>query len=258
MKAALVAAERGHKVTIYEKNDFLGGQLKHADFGSFTWPLKDYRDYLIRQVKKLGIDVLLSTKATPEMIKAKGYEAVLVAVGAEPIIPDISGGNMSNVRTPITVFGNEKALGKNVAIVGGGEMLDEDMVIGVSTGIYLAQSGHNVTLLTSRKEVVTTFTQHYPEYIVALYQKLKNFTPVTDATVTRIAEGQVTYKDAKGNENTILADSVVVSVGRQARRDEALRFYGSANRVINLGDCSDEGGNIQRSVRSAYFAASQI
>ena len=258
MKAALVLVERGHKVTIYEKNEFLGGQLKHADFGSFSWPLKNYRDYLIRQVKKAGIEVLLNTKATPEMIKNKAYDAVLVAVGADPVIPDIPGAKGGNVRTPITVFGGEKNLGKNVVVIGGGDILDEDIVIGVGSGIYLAESGHNVTYLTSRRETVPTFTQHYPEYIVALYQKLKNITPVTEVVVTGISEGKVTYKDAKGNEKSVQADSVVVSVGRLARREEALKFYGSAPRVINLGDCSDEGGNIQRSTRSAYFAASQI
>jgi hypothetical protein len=138
------------------------------------------------------------------------------------------------------------------------DILDEDIVMGVSTGIYLAQSGHNVTLLTSRKETIPGFTQHYPEYIVALSQRLKNFSPITEATVTGISEGKVTYKDAKGSETFIQADSVVISVGRKPRYDEALKFYGSASRVLFLGDCSDEGGNIQRRTRSAYFAASQI
>jgi len=77
MKAAIVAAERGHRVTLYEKGDSLGGQLRHADFASFQWPLKDYKDYLIRQLGKTGIEVQLNTLATPEMIKARGYEAVL-------------------------------------------------------------------------------------------------------------------------------------------------------------------------------------
>ena len=59
MKAAVIAAERGHKVTLYEKNDFLGGQLKHTDYPSFKWSYKNFKDYLVLQVNKSGIKVHL-------------------------------------------------------------------------------------------------------------------------------------------------------------------------------------------------------
>jgi len=251
MKAAITAAERGHKVTLFEKNDSLGGLTRHADFAPDKWPLKDFKDFLIRQVKKAGVNVVLQTEATPDMIKAKEYEVVLVAAGSEPVVSRIPGADGKNVYNIVNVYGKEKELGKNVVFIGGGEF-------GAETGIYLAKSGHNITCLTSGKELVPRTRVHYPELIVAAYQHLNNFSVITEASTTRISEGKVTYVDAKGSEKSIQADSVVLYAGLRAKKDEALKFSGSAKRFFTIGDCSEMGGTVQKSIRSAFFAASQI
>jgi thioredoxin reductase len=238
-------------VTLYEKNDSLGGLLRHSDFSSDKWPLKDFKDFLVRQVYKTGVEVVLLTEATPDMIKSKGYEVVLVAAGSEPVITRIPGADGKNVYNIVNVYGKEKELGKNVVLIGGGEFCAE-------TGLYLAKSGHNVTALTSERELVPRTRVHYPELIVAAYKHLNNFSVITEATTTRISEGKVTYKDSSGIEKSIQADSVVFHAGLRARKDEALKFSGSAKRFFAVGDCSEMGGTVQRSIRSAFFAASQI
>jgi len=248
MKAAIVAAERGHKVTLYEKSDTLGGQLRHTEYASFQWPLKDYRDYLIRQMKKNGIDVQLKTAATPEMIKAKKYDAVLVAVGAEPIIPNIPGVNGKNVHNVVDVYGNDKALGKNIVVIGGDQ-------IGAETGMYLAENGHTVTVLTGSKELMKVEGSHQE---IDLYLDMKSFSFITEATTMSISEGKVIYVDAKGNEKSIQADSVVIYGGFKPRQDEALKFSGSADRFFTIGDCQEVGGMVRACTRSAFAAASQI
>jgi 2,4-dienoyl-CoA reductase-like NADH-dependent reductase (Old Yellow Enzyme family)/thioredoxin reductase len=251
MKAALVAAERGHKVTLYERSFCLGGQLRHADFASFKWPLRDFKDYLIRQLGKAGVEVLLSTEATHEIIQAKGYDAVLVAAGAEPIIPDIPGANGSNVWTPISVYGNEKALGEKVVVVGGSN-------IGTETGMYLAENGHKVTVLTRQEKLAYDATPiHYIEMVRDAWEAMATFSYITRATTTAISAGKVTYTDADGKEKTIEADSVVVSAGLRPRHDEALKFYGSAERFSIIGDCRAIG-NVHECTRSAFAAASLI
>jgi|WetSurSiteA1Bulk_404760.scaffolds.fasta_scaffold15564_1 thioredoxin reductase len=252
MKAAIVASERGHKVTIYEKSDSLGGLLKHADYSSYKWPQKRYKNYLIRQVKKAGIEVLFKTEATPEIIKAKGYEVVLAAIGADVIVPRIQGSDSKNVYDLMAVYGREKELGKNVVIIGGGEF-------GVETGMYLAKAGHRITMLTSEKELLRVERVHYPEYIVDVYEHLDNFYYILEAMPKGISEGKVAYTDAKGNEKSIQADSVVLYGGLRQKKADALKFAGSAkNAFLAIGECGGKGGNILNVTHSAFFAASQI
>jgi 2,4-dienoyl-CoA reductase-like NADH-dependent reductase (Old Yellow Enzyme family)/thioredoxin reductase len=251
MKAAIIAAERGHKVTLYEKNYFLGGQLRHADFASFKWPLRNFKDYLIRQLYKAGVEVLLSTEVTPGIIKAKGYDVVIVAAGAEPITPDIPGANGNNVWKPIDVYGKDQSLGKNVVVIGGAQ-------IGVETGMYLAENGHKVTVLTRQKELATDATPiHYREIFEEAWKALDNFSYITEATTTAISNEKVTYVDAKGKEKFIKTDSVVVSAGLSPRHDEALKFYGTAERFFIIGDCRAVS-SVQACMRSAFATASLI
>jgi 2,4-dienoyl-CoA reductase-like NADH-dependent reductase (Old Yellow Enzyme family)/thioredoxin reductase len=250
MTAALVTAERGHKVTLYEKNDFLGGQLKHADYASFQWPLKDYKDYLIRQLKKAGINLLLNTKVTPEMIREKRYDAVVVAAGAEYVIPDIPGAKGSKVFTPLFVYGN-KTLGKTIVIIGGG-------LIGTQTGIHLAENGHDVTILTDLGRLAPDAPAiHYRTNLEMKYEELSNFRFITTATATGISDGMVSYFDAQGNEKSIQADGIVISLDRKPRKEEAMKFSAAASRFFVIGDC-DSVGSVQTCNRSAFAAASQI
>ena len=109
---------RGHDVTLYEKSGSLGGQLRIADASRAKWPVRNFKNYLARQLYKSGVNVLLNTAATPELIREGEYDAVLVGVGAVPNIPDIPGANADFVRTPISVYGDHESLGKRVVVVG--------------------------------------------------------------------------------------------------------------------------------------------
>ncbi|MBN1626735.1 MAG: FAD-dependent oxidoreductase, partial [Deltaproteobacteria bacterium] len=224
-----------------------------SDYSQWRWNHKVFKDYLINQVKKAGIEVQLKTTATPEMIKAKGYDTVLVATGAEPVISKMAGANADNVFDILTVYSNKKALGKNVVVIGAGK-------IGTEAAIGIAKDGHKVTVLTSSKEMVE------PEYIgahnmanqIAIYKNHPNFSYVLEATVKSITGGKVTYTDSKGTEKSIQADSIVIFSGLKPRMDEAEEFIGSADEVLLLGDCTGRNGTLQKTIRSAFFVASQV
>ncbi|MBR2717647.1 MAG: FAD-dependent oxidoreductase, partial [Oscillospiraceae bacterium] len=99
MRAALFLRERGHSVTVFEASDRLGGAICHADSVPFKWTLKEYKDYLIYQMEKQGVTVRLNCRVTPEEIEAEGFDAVIAAVGAAPVIPAIPGVDGANVLT---------------------------------------------------------------------------------------------------------------------------------------------------------------
>ncbi len=251
MEAALVAAERGHDVTLFEKSDSLGGQLRIADVSRPKWPVRNFKNYLIRQVYKRGVDVVLNTEATPDLIRGGGYDAVLVGVGAIPNVPDIPGADADFVWTAISAYGGLESLGRRVVVVGGSE-------IGTETGMYLAENGRQVVVLTRQDRLACDATPiHYVEMVRHAWQQLEGFSFITYATTTAINKGWVTYRDAQQVEHTIECDDVVVAGGMRPCWEEAMRFYGSADRFFMIGDCH-EVGSVQTSIRSGFAAASQL
>lgn len=256
MYAAMTSAQRGHSVVLFEKSGVLGGQLLHSDFSSFKWPLRDFKDFLVHQMDKLGVDVRLNTPAAPELVKAEGFDAVLAAVGAVPNIPDIGGltnpdGSLADgVWNPIQVYGHENELGKNVVVIGGSE-------IGTETGMYLAENGHNVTVLSRQGKLAKDADRvHFYDMFIHAANELDGFNSILRATTTKVESGKVTYV-RKGQEQTIETDSIVIAGGMNPCNDLAMSFYDCAPEFYMMGDCT-KIGNVQKVVRSAYALASQI
>ena len=249
MVAAIECARRGHSVTLYEKSGYLGGQLFHAEHAAFKWPLKRFRDYLVGQIEKSDITVLMNTAASPEMISAGEYDAVIAALGAVPNRPAIPG--IEKAVLASGVFGRDTELDENVVVIGGSE-------IGVEAGLYLAQAGHKVTLL-SRQNILAygALRVHYYDCFEQAWQAEPNFRYILSATATGIGSDCVTYRDAEGSEHTLPAGSVVIAGGMNALTDASLAFYGSAPEFYAAGDCTNPG-NIQKCVRDAYCAAMRI
>ena len=250
MRTAIYLADRGHKVTIYEKEDKLGGAIKHADYVPFKWTLKDYKDYLIRQVEKRDIQVILGVTATPEMVKDQ-YDTVIAAVGAQPVIPPIPGAKGENVTIATDAIMHSEKIGQNVVVIGGGE-------VGVETGMFLAQQGKNVTVIEMRDELAAdTTVMHYRSMFSAAWEAIPTFHYVLNATAKEITDDHVTYTDKGGVDHDLPAESVVLSVGMRSKTDEALAFYGTNPGFYMVGDCR-KPGTIQTTNRSAYVTASNI
>jgi NADPH-dependent 2,4-dienoyl-CoA reductase/sulfur reductase-like enzyme len=253
MKAALTAAERGHKVTLYEKDAALGGLQKHTDYTPWVWTYKNFKDYMINQVKKAGIEVKLNTKATKDMLKSAGYDTVLVATGSDVVASKMPGADAANVFNIVTSYSNRKALGKNVVVIGAGKF-------GTEAALSMALDGYKVTVLSAGPDMIEPddIGPHNVTAQTNLYKSNPNFKYFLNTMVKSITGGKVTYTDAKGVENSIQADSIVIWNGLKARTDDATNFAGSADEVLLVGDCTGDKGRMNRAVRSAFFVASRV
>ncbi|MGI5936494.1 MAG: FAD-dependent oxidoreductase [Oscillospiraceae bacterium] len=251
LEFAKVAAERGHKVTLYESSGTLGGMLKHAQYPSFKWPLRQFRDFMISQMDKKGVKVILNTKATRELLEKEGYDVVAVAIGAEPVAPPIPGVDRDNVRFAADIYGREDSVGSSVAIIGGGE-------IGVETGLYLAELGRKVTVLEMLPELIMDAPHaHYKNMVQDYWRKQPNFSYRCSVKCTSIEPDGVRYTDSEGSEYKVFCDTVLLAVGTRAKTEEAMALHGAAPYTVVIGDC-EKAGNVQKAMRSAFAAASLI
>ena len=251
MKAAIDLCDRGHQVTLFEQQGELGGLIRHADFVDFKWTLKDFKDYLIRQVGKRDIDVRLNTRATPAMIAALGFDRVIAALGSVPAKPPIPGIDGPNVISGLSAMLDCRQAGDRVVVIGGGE-------VGVEAGIHLAKTGRQVTVLEMRDKLAADSTiMHFRSMFKAYWEGVPTFRGLCSVTVTGVTPEGVRYLDAAGAEQFLPADTVVVSTGMTPLREQALDFYGSAGRFYLIGDCK-KPGTVQSAMRDAFAAASQI
>lgn len=242
MKAACVAADRGHQVTLFEAEARLGGMLHYAGYFSFKYPVKDYMNWLIGQVNKRPIDVKLGTKATPETVQ--GYDAVLVAIGAAPLILPVPG--VEQAKIAIETLGHEEELGDSVVLIGGGQ-------VGCETALHYAKLGKKVTVMEMQTELAPDASTTGRNELMTEIAAEPNFIPLTGARCVSLTATSVTY-EKDGKTETITADSVVLSAGMKAKTQEADSFIGTAQDFAEIGDCV-RARTVEYATKEAYYAA---
>lgn len=242
MKAACVAADRGHQVTLFEATNRLGGMLHYAGYFSFKYPVKDYMSWLIGQVNKRPIEVKLNTKATPETVQ--GYDAVLVAIGAEPLILPVPG--VDQAKIAIETLGHEEELGNSVILIGGGQ-------VGCETALHYAKLGKNVTVMEMQSELAPDASTTGRNELMTEIAAEPNFISLTGAKCVSLTATSVTY-EKDGKTETITADSVVLSAGMKAKTQEADSFIGTAMDFAEIGDCV-RARTVEYATKEAYYAA---
>ena len=248
MKAAITAAERGHEVTLYEKQDKLGGTLSFSDYVEFKYALRNYKNYLAYQVRKHNVRLLLNTEATPEMIDGQ-YDAVIIAVGADPLILPLPG--IENGVTATSIYGHEDTLGKSVVIIGGGQ-------VGCETALHLCGLGIKTAIVEMQSKLAPDASATCrTELMVLLEDETKKgmFTELTNALCKSVAPGAVTYQDANGELQTVTGDTVVLASGMRSRSALADSFMKtSIPECVEIGDCV-RARTAEQATREGFYAA---
>jgi len=228
MQAAVVAAKRGHSVTLLGKEAKLGGQLNIAALPPFKGDIFPWVDYLVSQVEKTGVKVELNTDATAENVIGRKPDAVVIATGGSPVMPDIPGINKPNVVTAQDVLSNKVKVGQNVVIIGGG-------MVGCETGHYLVEQGKTVTITEILKRMANDmFYMARRRLMDAL--RSKKVTMLTSATCEEMKEGTVHVATADGKKETIPADTIIVAVGYKADDRLYKALEGRIPEVYSIGN----------------------
>ena len=230
LEAARVAALRGHQVLLFDKESRLGGQLNIAALPPHKSDIVPWVNYLAREVQKAAVKVRLDTEATPELIEEGNPDAVIIAVGGIPIIPEIAGAGGPNVATAQDVLRGKVEVGQNVVIIGGG-------MVGCETGHYLAEKGKKVTIIEVLKRMAADMAPMARRRLMDGLRG-KQVAMLTGATCEEITDGSVIVTTSEEQKGTLQADTIILAVGYQANDDLFKALQRRVPEVYCIGDSS--------------------
>ena len=229
MEAARVAVLKGHKVTLWEKGNALGGNLIPASVPDFKQDYRSLIDYLSTQIKKLGVTIELGKEATPELIYKLRPEVVFIATGSKPTIPDIPGIEKKKVVTAVELLLGGKEAGESVVVIGGGS-------IGCETALYLAQKGKKVTVVeildSVMRDIFGANKAHLLELLSAANVKI-----LTEVSVSSITDEGINIADKHGERSVLKVDTVALAVGMNPYGGLFDSIKDKVPEVYAIGDC---------------------
>jgi 2-enoate reductase len=249
METARVSALRGHKVTLLEKSDKLGGNIIPGSVPDFKKDDRALLKWYALQLKKLPVDIRLNCSADKEMIEKSDADVVVFAMGSTPVKLDFGGKN--HVYTAIELLNNVEKAGKNIVVVGGG-------LIGCETALWLCQQQKKVTIVEAQPEILgggkdICFANYDMLKDLLVYNKVDVLKSSSVKTVTR---DSVLVETTDG-EKLIKADTVMVAAGYHSRKDLFDSMNDSNKIVYNIGD-SRKVRNIMNTIWDAYFLAIEL
>ncbi|OGN92708.1 MAG: hypothetical protein A2Z75_01490 [Chloroflexi bacterium RBG_13_50_10] len=228
MEAARVAALRGHKVVLFDEGEKLGGQLLLAARPPFKDTLETFRQYLEGQISKLGIELRLGQKFTPDMVKELKPDVVVIATGVKPFMPQIPG-----IRSKKVVQASEVLMGaetgERVAVIGG-------ELVGCETALLLVEQGKKVTIMRRGPELATKVHGLIREPMLGRL-KYKGASILTGVEYQEITDAGVVIKTATGEQKVIEADTVVLAAGSTPNTELVAALKGKVAQVLSVGDC---------------------
>jgi len=253
MQAALTAVERGHEVVLFEKSDKLGGTLHHATDLEFKEDLSNFLNWIVRQTQKCGAEIKLNTEATAEVIAKENPDALILAVGAEPFIPNIPGIDNDNVHWVGDIDSGKVEAGEKVIVIGGG-------LTGAESALNLAKQGKDVTIVDMcGPEDLFRGAALINKFSLQSLLEENNVEIVTNTNVEEITTTGIKTINSNFRKNEYEADTVVLAVGMKPRKQtiNELRNLVPPTEVFVIGD-GKEIGDVYTAVHSGFDTAVEI
>jgi 2,4-dienoyl-CoA reductase-like NADH-dependent reductase (Old Yellow Enzyme family)/thioredoxin reductase len=255
IQALLTLCERGHDVTLYEKDKQLGGVIDYAAAPSFKQDLKDYLDYLVVQAGKAPARILLNTEATKELLDTESYDAIIIAVGAKPIIPQLPGVDKPHVHWAPEADSGKVSVGNKTVIVGAG-------AVGLECAIELKREGNDVAIIEMAPDLSSFMTANLAVFGDIMMELKKLNIPIHfNCRLDEIKDAAVICTDIEKSERIEFpADTVLLALGVVPNHGmaDSLRKSAPNTEVFIVGDAYEVTTNLASAVLSAFKAAAYI
>lgn len=248
LSAALTAARRGHKVTLYEKRE-LGGTMIEASVPEYKSDIRRLTEYYKVQMEKYQIPVI-KEEATAETIRDGGYDAAVIAVGGAARKLCVPGIDQDHVSYAMEYLGGSKKLqGDTAVVIGGG-------ITGAEAALELAAEGKSVTIVEVMDQFLATHATVVPGYLAALEKA--QVAVITGYRLERMTKDQAVIVDRFGNTRELDADCVVICAGFLPQTALAEELEETTDMEVYMaGDCK-KVRQIQDAVHEGYVAGRSI
>jgi NADPH-dependent 2,4-dienoyl-CoA reductase/sulfur reductase-like enzyme len=249
LEAARVAALRGHEVYLLEKNNQLGGQMVLGAVPPHTEEVKNTIRYFTNEMGRLGVKVMLNVEATPATIQELKPEVVVVATGAEELIPEMKGARAGNVVTAWDVLRGANVNGQKIAMLGGG-------LVGCEVAELLAEQGKSVIVVEMLPDIAGDMNTVSRKYLLERFSK-NGIQVLTDAKVQEITPEGIVWIDKKGSKRDLKADTAILAFGAVANERLAKELDGRVPEIHLIGDCRSPR-TIRDAVHEGFHCGNQI
>lgn len=255
LEGAWIAARRGFRVILFEKDEALGGQLRLAAQAPRKEKILWLIQSLVHRCRQAGVDLRPGQAPTLEALSALSPYAILDATGGSPAVPGAIPGAQNNpmVTTPPAVLtGQVDIRAESVVVVGSG-------MTGLETAELLSDRARNnaVLVLEAAPRIAPGVYGSNRNGVTAVLE-LNNVVLLCNRTLTRIGADRVWFRDSQtGEEFVYPCDRVVLALGTTPTRPYGDRLGEICQKVIPVGDAV-RGGQIWDAVHGGYHGARQI
>lgn len=249
MQAAITAAEQGHQVILYEKNNCLGGQYRLAAIPPNKGEITSFLYWQQIMLKKLGVNVILNQQVDKDLIENSDCDVVIVATGGKPIIPEISGVGSKKVVTACEILDGKVFCGQKAIVIGGGQ-------IGTETALHLAVHRKDVTLIEMTNDLAIKETAHPREFLLKAVED-STINVILNGCVKDIREDSVVVEIAKDQLIEVQADTVILAIGMQEENALSKSIVDCKKKIITIGDAK-EVRQVMDAVREGFETAMNL
>ncbi|MBE6123849.1 MAG: FAD-dependent oxidoreductase [Erysipelotrichaceae bacterium] len=250
MEAARTAARRGYNVTLMEKSDHLGGHLVEAGAHSFKKEVRQLNEWFKRELKELGVNVVLNKEVTAEDMKNCPADAVILATGSVTAVPKIPG--IEQTMTALYAINHPEEIGQKVIIAGGG-------LVGCEIAYDEVLKGKDVTVVEALDKIMAAGGAAPLPNLMMIQAEFadKGVHLLTNTKVTAFTENGACVEDKEGNSCELKADTVINALGFRPCNplEEAVKEAGKP--VCVIGDATG-AANILKAIAEGYAAANNI
>jgi len=230
MEAARTAAMRGHKVSLYEKNEKLGGNLIPGGSHSFKKEVRELNAWYQNELSGLPVEIHTGQAVTAGQLRAMGADVIILAAGSVPVMPKVPGMDDKKVLGCMDAFAHPEKVGQKVVVIGGG-------LVGCEMALDYAQAGKEVTVVEALPKILSAgipspipngqmLPDLFEHYHVNVLENHRLFA---------VEDGKVIL-ESDGQKKTLDADSVVIAVGFRPVPSMAQELCGCGAVVYEIGD----------------------